>query len=132
TVALQGCGHVGYYLAEWLHQAGAKLIISDVDEARVAKTAADFHATAVSTDDIYGVKADIFAPCALGAVLNDSTISQLTVEIVTGAANNQLAEARHADALQARNIVYAPDYAANAGGVIWGLCIERMGWDRER
>ncbi len=132
TVAIQGCGHVGYHLAEWLHKAGAKLIVSDVDEARVRKTVSDFGATAVASESIYAANADIFAPCALGAVLNDSTIPQLTVEIVAGAANNQLPEARHADALQTRNILYAPDYAANAGGVIWGCCVERLGWDRER
>ena len=131
TVALQGCGHVGYYLAEWLHKAGAKLIVSDVDEERVRKTVKDFGARAVPSDAIYSVEADIFAPCALGAILNDKTIPQLRVEIVAGAANNQLQDTRHADALQARNILYAPDYAANAGGVIWGLCIERMAWTRE-
>ena len=132
TVALQGCGHVGYYLAEWLHKAGARLIVCDVDEERVRKTCADFQATAVPTDDIYGVDTDVFAPCALGAVLNDGTIPQLKAGIVAGAANNQLGDPRHAEALQKRGILYAPDYAANAGGVIWGACIERMGWDRER
>jgi leucine dehydrogenase len=132
TVALQGCGHVGYYLAEWLHKAGAKLIVSDVDEERVRKTTQDFQANAVPADEIYRAPADIFAPCALGAVLNDSTIPQLRVAIVAGAANNQLGEPRHAEALRKRDILYAPDYAANAGGVIWGGCIERMGWDRER
>ena len=131
TVALQGCGHVGHYLAEWLHKHGAKLIVSDVDEERVRKTVADFGAQAVPSEAIYSVEADIFSPCALGAILNDTTIQQLKVEIVAGAANNQLQDTRHADALKARNILYAPDYAANAGGVIWGLCIERMGWTRE-
>ena len=132
TVALQGCGHVGYYLAEWLRQSGARLIVSDVDGDRARKVTQDFQATAVSVDEIYRAPADIFAPCALGAILNDVTIPQLTVAIVAGAANNQLGEPRHAAALAGRNILYAPDYAANAGGVIWGGCVERLGWDRER
>jgi leucine dehydrogenase len=132
TVALQGCGHVGYHLAEWLHKAGARLIVSDVDRERVRRTEIDFHATPVASDEIYAVPAEIFAPCALGAVLNDSTIPQLRAEIVAGAANNQLGDARHAETLQRRNILYTPDYAANAGGIIWGGCIERMGWEGER
>ena len=132
TVALQGCGHVGYHLAEWLHKAGVRLIVSDVDAERARKTAADFQANVLSTDDIYRGEAGIFAPCALGAILNDATIPQLKMEIVAGAANNQLADSRHAAALQERNILYAPDYAANAGGVIWGLGVERMGWSREK
>ena len=132
TVVLQGCGHVGHHLAEWLHKSGAQLIVSDVDPERARKTAADFDATVTSADDIYRAEADIFAPCALGAILNDATIPQLNVAIVAGAANNQLAEARHAAVLQQRNVLYAPDYAANAGGVIWGLGIERMGWSREQ
>lgn len=132
TVSLQGCGHVGYHLAEWLHKAGARLIVSDVDEERARKTAADFGASASSIEAIYDAEADIFAPCALGAILSDETIPRLKVDIVAGAANNQLAEPRHALSLQQRNILYAPDYAANAGGVIWGLGIERMGWSRDK
>ncbi len=132
TVALQGCGHVGYHLADWLYKTGAKLTVSDVDEERARKAASNFHATVMATDTIYRADADIFAPCALGAILNDATIPQLKVQIVAGAANNQLADMRHAKSLQDRNILYAPDYAANAGGVIWGLGIERMRWDRER
>lgn len=132
TIALQGCGHVGYHLGNWLYKTGAKLIVSDVDEERARKAASDFRATVSSTGAIYRVAADVFAPCALGAILNDVTIPQLRVEIVAGAANNQLADIRHAALLQDWNILYAPDYAANAGGVIWGLGIERMGWSRER
>ena len=78
----------------------------------------EFRRKAVAHDEIYGVKADIFAPCALGAIINDKTIPQLKVEIVAGAANNQLLEERHGDALEKRKILYAPDYVANAGGVI--------------
>jgi leucine dehydrogenase len=127
TVALQGCGSVGYHLAERLHQADAKLVVSDVDPARVQRVVREFGATAVVSDQIYSAAADIFAPCALGAILNDDTIPQLRVEMVVGAANNQLLEPRHGDALRARNILYAPDYAANAGGIIsFG---RELGWD---
>src|ERR1700744_4490293 len=73
VIAIQGCGHVGYYLAKELHEAGAKLVVSDIDAERVKRVAADFGAKTVSTDEIYGVAADVFAPCALGAVINDKT-----------------------------------------------------------
>ena len=130
TVALQGCGHVGYYLAERLHKAGVKLIVSDVDPQKVARVVHEFSATVVEPENIYSVEADIFAPCALGGVLNDKTISKLRVEMVVGGANNQLLEPRHGDALEERNILYAPDYAANAGGIINGA-IELLGWERD-
>jgi leucine dehydrogenase len=127
TVALQGCGHVGYYLAKELQEAGAKLIATDVDRERVERVLDECAAKAVEPDEIYACEADIFAPCALGGILNDRTLPQLKVEIVAGAANNQLLDARHGEALHARGILYAPDYAANAGGVING-CIELLGW----
>jgi leucine dehydrogenase len=126
-VALQGCGHVGYYLAKELREAGAKLIVTDVDRERAGRVACEYSAERVGPEEIYAVEADIFAPCALGGILNDETIPQLKVEIVAGAANNQLLEARHGEALAARRILYAPDYAANAGGVING-CIELLDW----
>jgi leucine dehydrogenase len=131
TVALQGCGHVGYYLAKELHEAGAALVVCDIDADRVKRVVSEFKAKAVGSDEIYGAKADIFAPCALGAILNDKTIPQLKVEIVAGAANNQLLEERHGDALEARQILYAPDYVANAGGVI-NVYGEIAGWDPQR
>src|SRR5262249_50339174 len=115
TIAVQGCGHVGYYLAKELHEAGAKLIVTHIDAERVQS---EFGARAVAPDEIYGVQADVFAPCALGAIINDKTMPQLKVEIVAGAANNQLLEERHGDELEERDILYAPDYVANAGGVI--------------
>ena len=130
TVALQGCGHVGYYLADRLHKAGVKLIVSDVDQQKVVKVVREFGASAVDPDEIYTAKADIFSPCALGGILNDHTIPQLQVEMVVGGANNQLLEQRHGDALEKRNILYAPDYAANAGGITNGA-IELLGWERE-
>src|SRR6476661_6845083 len=131
TVALQGCGHVGYYLAKELHEAGAKLVVTDIDADRVKRVVNEFGARAVSSDEIYGVQADLFAPCALGAIINDKTIPQLKVEIVAGAANNQLLEERHGDELEAKNIMYAPDYVANAGGVI-NVYSELAGWTSAR
>lgn len=128
-VALQGCGSVGYYLARKLYQAGASLIVADIDRERAYKVVRDFNAEMVGPEEIYRVPAHIFAPCALGGVINDLTLPQLKVEIVAGAANNQLLEARHGEALQERGILYAPDYVANAGGVI-NVCIGALGWDR--
>jgi len=128
TVAIQGCGSVGYHLASYLNNAGAHLFVTDVDERKVETVVKDFGAMAWAPDDIYYADADVFAPCALGGVLNDDTINALKTEIVAGAANNQLLEPRHGDELAARNILYAPDYAANSGGVING-CRELLGWD---
>jgi leucine dehydrogenase len=130
-VAVQGCGHVGYYLAKELHEAGAKLVVSDIDAERVKRVVLDFSARGVSSDEIYAVQADIFAPCALGAIINDRTIPQLEVEIVAGAANNQLLEERHGDELESRGVLYAPDYVANAGGVI-NVYSELAGWTSAR
>lgn len=128
-VTLQGCGNVGYHLARELHEAGAKLVVTDIDRKRVENIVRDFDAEAVAPEDIYEVQADIFAPCALGGVINDRTLAQLKVEIVAGAANNQLLEARHGEALAERGILYAPDYVANSGGVI-NVCIGALGWER--
>jgi leucine dehydrogenase len=129
TVAIQGCGNVGYHLASHAHKAGARLIVSDVDLSKAQRVVEEFNAAAVATEEIYQTDAQIFAPCALGGVLNDQTIPQLSLntEIVVGAANNQLLELRHGDELTAQDILYVPDYAANAGGVIngWGI----IGWD---
>jgi leucine dehydrogenase len=130
-VTLQGCGHVGFYLATELHEAGAKLIVTDIDAAKVKQVTDVTGATAVAPDRIYEQQADIFAPCALGGVINDRTLDQLKVEIVAGGANNVLLETRHGDVLEQRNILYAPDYVANAGGVI-NVYSELAGWDRER
>jgi leucine dehydrogenase len=129
TIAIQGCGHVGYFLAGELARVEAKVIVTDVDAAKVKHVVDDHGATAVASEEIYSAKADIFAPCALGGVLNDQTIPQLKATLIVGAANNQLLEPRHGDLLEQRGIVYAPDYAANAGGVINGCCREMLGWD---
>ena len=131
TITIQGCGHVGYYLAKELHEAGAKLIVTDIDADRIKRVVTEFGARAVGTDEIYGTAADVFAPCALGAIINDKTIPMLKVEVVAGAANNVLLEERHGDALEQKNILYAPDYVANAGGVI-NVYSELAGWTSAR
>jgi leucine dehydrogenase len=131
TITIQGCGHVGYYLAKELHEAGAKLTVTDIDTERVKRVVTEFGARAVGTEEIYASPADIFAPCALGAIINDKTIPMLKVEVVAGAANNVLLEERHGDELEKRNILYAPDYVANAGGVI-NVYSELAGWTSAR
>lgn len=119
-VAIQGCGNVGQRLAGVLHQAGASLVVADVDIERVKRVANEFNAEVVESDAIFSVEADIFSPCALGGIINDHTIRRLKAKIVAGAANNQLLEARHGEGLKSRGILYAPDYVINAGGVING------------
>jgi len=131
TVAVQGCGHVGYYLAKELHEAGARLVVTDIDPERVKRVVSEFGARPVAPEEIYGVQSDIFAPCALGAIINDKTIPQLHAEVVAGAANNQLLEERHGDMLEDRKILYTPDYVANAGGVI-NVYSELAGWSSAR
>jgi leucine dehydrogenase len=132
TVTVQGMGNVGTYLCRELHAVGAKLIVSDIRPERVQRVVDECGAKAVEGDAIYAAKADIFAPCALGAILNDDTIPKLQVEIVCGGANNQLLDAaKHGEALEKRGILYAPDFVANAGGVI-NVYGELAGWTRER
>src|SRR3989449_2620046 len=118
AVALQGCGSVGYHLAKLLFAEGADITCTDIDPRRVKRVVEECGAKAVASDAIYDVRANIFAPCALGAVINDDTVQRLQVEIVAGAANNQLAEDRHGDLLERRGITYAPDYVINGGGLI--------------
>ncbi|MBT6138097.1 MAG: Glu/Leu/Phe/Val dehydrogenase [Rhodospirillaceae bacterium] len=130
TVALQGAGNVGRHLAELLHEAKANLIVADINPAAVADLVQRFGATAISTDKIHMTCAEVFAPCALGASLNDQTIPELRARIVAGSANNQLAEARHGAMLREHGILYAPDYAINAGGVI-NIAHEGPGYDRQ-
>jgi leucine dehydrogenase len=131
TVAVQGCGSVGRNLARELRAAGARLVVADVDEERARRAADELDARLVAAREITDAGADVFAPCALGGVVNDETVPRLRAEIVCGAANNQLLEARHGDELHARGVLYAPDYAANAGGVING-CRELLGWTPEQ
>src|SRR5438093_587745 len=131
SVALQGCGSVGYHLAKLLFAEGAVITCTDIDPQRVKRVVEECGAKAVAPDAIYDVRATIFAPCALGAVINDDTVQRLQVEIVAGAANNQLAEDRHGDELERRGITYAPDYVINGGGLI-NVNAELHGWAPER
>lgn len=117
-VAIQGMGHVGFSLANALRKKGAYLTICD-NNLDLVQRAKDLGAKVVAPDEIYSVECDVFSPCALGAVLNDQSIPKLKAAIVAGAANNQLAEPRHAELLQKKGILYAPDYAINAGGLIY-------------
>lgn len=117
-VAVQGLGHVGYYLCEMLHEAGAELIVTDIFEEKVDRVVDEFGARAVSGDEIYGVDAEVFAPCALGAIVNDDTINRMKFQVIAGGANNQLLDEKiHGQKLKEKNILYAPDYLINAGGV---------------
>lgn len=117
-VAVQGLGNVGYNLCKHLAKDGAQLYVTDVQADRIDLAKKELGAMPVSLQDIYSVEADVFAPCALGAILNDETLPKLTAKVIAGAANNQLAEARHGDVLRDMKILYAPDYLINAGGLI--------------
>lgn len=132
-VAVQGLGAVGMSLAERLYADGAQLIVADIAQKRIDQAVNELGARAVTSDEIVGVECDVFAPCALGAVINDDTVGRLNARVVAGSANNQLAEPRHADALRARGIVYAPDFIINGGGVI-NVADELQpgGYNRER
>lgn len=118
TVAIQGLGQVGYALARYLHEDGARLIVSDIDAAAVAHAADELEAKPVPADDILTVDCDVLAPCALGGVITDQVVPELECRIIAGAANNQLAHAEIGELLRQRDILYAPDYVINAGGVI--------------
>ena len=130
TIALQGCGNVGSALARELHRAGARLVVSDLARERAERLEAECGATVVPPEAITEVDADVFAPCALGGSLNGDTIPRLRVAVVTGAANNQLADASAGSALAARGILYAPDFVANAGGVL-SAGPDQLGWPVE-
>ncbi|WP_026689339.1 branched-chain amino acid dehydrogenase [Alteribacter aurantiacus] len=130
-VAVQGIGNVAFNLCRHLHQEGAHLIVTDINEDAVARAVAEFGAESVGINDIYSVDCDIYAPCALGATINDETLSQLKAKVIAGAANNQLKETRHGDALEEKGMIYAPDYVINSGGVI-NVADELNGYNRER
>jgi len=119
TVAVQGVGHVGQYLVKHLAAEGAKIFITDIHEETLKKVAETYGASVVAPQEIYDVPMDIYAPCALGATVNDDTLARLSCSIISGAANNQLAdEQKHGLSVMEKGILYAPDYAINAGGVI--------------
>jgi leucine dehydrogenase len=131
TVAVQGAGKVAYYLSSHLREEGARIIITDIDAEKSHRIVEEMGAKAVAPEEIYDVKADIYAPCALGATINDDTLSRLKVEIIAGGANNQLSEERHGLALEEKGLLYAPDFVINAGGLI-NVYRERAGWSEER
>ena len=117
-VAVQGLGHVGYHLCKLLHEAGVELVVTDIDPVLEKRVLEEFNTTIVFPENIYGVDADVFAPCALGAILNDDTIPQLKCKVIAGSANNQLGNHSHGEILAKMKILYAPDYVVNAGGLI--------------
>ncbi|MDP3930000.1 MAG: Glu/Leu/Phe/Val dehydrogenase [Bacteroidota bacterium] len=130
-IAVQGVGKVGGHLLEFLHKEGASLYISDINQDMLSHYASTLGATVVNGDDIYGLDVDVFAPCALGAVLNDANIAKLKCAIIAGAANNQLAEETiHGPALMKMGITYAPDFLINAGGLI-NVYQEHIGYNKE-
>ncbi|KGX90461.1 Leu/Phe/Val dehydrogenase [Pontibacillus marinus] len=131
VVAVQGVGNVAYKMCRYLHDEGAKLIVTDINEEAVQSAVEEFGAEAVGTEEIYSVDCDIYAPCALGATINDETIPQLKAKVIVGSANNQLKENRHGDQIHEMGIVYAPDYVVNSGGVI-NVADELYGYNQER
>ena len=131
TVAVQGLGHVGYNLCRLLYGEGARLIVTDVEGDAVARVVGEFGAKAVDPDEILTIPCDVFAPCALGAVIDDASVPGLRCRIVAGSANNVLAESRHGAALAERGILYAPDYVINAGGLI-NVADELEGYNERR
>jgi len=128
-VLIQGLGEVGGVLARLLHDAGARLLLADVDRERVRATVAALPGSVeVAAEAVSGTECDVYSPCAIGGVLNSESIPQLRCLIVAGAANNQLLEEADADCLRAAGILYAPDFVINSGGIMRGIGAERLGW----
>jgi leucine dehydrogenase len=128
TVLVQGTGSVGAKLARLLLDAGAVVLVSDVDEERARATGG----MPVPADGALELECDVYAPCALGATLTAASIPTLRCRVVAGAANNQLAEPEDAERLRAAGILYAPDYVINGGGALHGIGLEQLGWDADR
>lgn len=131
TVVVQGVGHVGHHVVKLLVEAGAKVVVSDIDAERVDHVCKSLGTTSVAPDRVFSVPCDIFAPCALGAVINADTLSQLQCKIIAGAANNQLDIEARAEDIRKRGILYAPDYVINAGGLM-NVYVELEGYSTER
>jgi leucine dehydrogenase len=127
TVVVQGAGAVGGKLARQLLDAGATVLVSDVDEERARATGA----TVIAADDVLETACDVYAPCALGATLNAESIPRLRCRIVAGGANNQLATLEDGERLRAAGILHAPDFLINAGGAMHGIGLEQLGWDAD-
>jgi len=133
VVAMQGLGAVGWPALEGLVEEGATVVVSEIDERKLERARRQFDVKTVPPEAIYEQPCDIFAPYALGAVVNDETIPRLRCKIVCGSANNQLAEERHGDLLHQKGILYAPDYIANSGGTIYDTDrLKKGGFNRER
>jgi leucine dehydrogenase len=118
TVAIQGVGHVGYYLCKYLSEAGAKLMAADIDQERVKRVGEEFGAVAVDLNEILYQEVDVVAPCALGAILTEKSIPRIQAAIVAGGANNQLENHADGQRIMDAGILYAPDYVINGGGII--------------
>ncbi|HHV78100.1 MAG TPA: Glu/Leu/Phe/Val dehydrogenase [Firmicutes bacterium] len=133
TIVVQGLGHVGMNLVRHLVDEGARVVGSDVFQDRVQAAVEELKIESVEPQKVYDVECDIFAPCALGAVINDNTIDRFRCSVIAGAANNQLEEPRHAELLEKRGILYAPDFVINAGGVVnCSVEFESGGYDRNK
>jgi leucine dehydrogenase len=131
SFAVQGVGHVGMEYVKLLRERGAKVFVTDINTELVQRAVDDHGAEAVASEQIYDVDADVYSPCALGGTINDATLDRLKCKIICGAANNQLANNEIGDEVQRRGILYAPDYAVNAGGLM-NVSLEIDGYNRER
>ncbi|CAA0223984.1 Glu/Leu/Phe/Val dehydrogenase [Tenacibaculum maritimum] len=130
-VLVQGVGHVGETLVKHITNEGGQVFLNDINEARLAELSKKYNANVILGNDIYGLDVDIYAPCALGATINDTTINQLKAKVIAGAANNQLAdEIKHGKMLKDKGIAYAPDFLINAGGII-NVYAELEGYNRD-
>jgi leucine dehydrogenase len=122
---------VGSHLVAYLVKEGAKVFVSDIDKEKVARAVAEFKVEAVDADKIHAVECEVFAPCALGAVVNDKSIREFKCKVIAGGANNQLLESRHGDQLRELGILYAPDFVVNSGGLM-NVFVELEGYSPER
>ena len=131
SYAVQGVGHVGMEFVKLLHERGAKIFVTDINQGAVQQAVDDYGAEAVGLDEIYDVDAEVYSPTALGGTINERTLPRLKCKVICGAANNQLASNAIGDELEGRGILYAPDYAVNAGGLM-NVSLEIDGYNRER
>ena len=131
SYAVQGVGHVGFEYVKLLREAGAKVFVTDINEQAVQRCVDDYGCEAVGLDDIYDCDVDVYSPCALGGTINEGTLDRIKAKVICGAANNQLATDEIGDELTRRGVLYAPDYAVNAGGLM-NVSIEFDGYNRER
>lgn len=131
SYAVQGLGHVGMEFVKLLKERGAKIYVTDINQGLIDKAVNEYGAEAVGLDEIYDVPADVYSPCALGGTINEETLERLKAKVICGSANNQLASDAMGEEVQKRGILYAPDYAVNAGGVM-NVSLEIDGYNRER